>query len=711
MRFLQPSLLFFMALAAIPAILYLLFRLRRREVDWGATYVLRLTLRSRRRRGRWQQIVILALRTLLLAGLVAAFARPFAHRRAGTPDEFVHPPGTLHRVVLVDNSQSMLASYGATNRLDAAREVLAELLAATRPGDTCHVISLCPDGGTRQVDVRAVPCPVGWRGARRTAAAIEPTPTGADFSLALPAVVRAFRDSAAASRQLVLLTDLARSDHPAIGDYEMFGTMLDALGVQVATLSFGSREVGNVALESLSAGSDLLLAGQPTNVYLEVMNYSEGPSGDQLLQFLVDGEVAKEETVALSAGQRKTATYVVALSPGEHSLEARLAADAYAADNRLQRFVRVKSSLSVLVVAPKVGLQDPFKKEEEFLRRLLSAPAPFELKLETLTDGTLLPQSFEGRDVVFLCGLARLQQATREALERFVRRGGGLVLSVAPDLDPGVYNRTYEGLLPARLAEPFRASFDEERYLSVQPSDLPILLLREFEGGLNSDLSAGRVYNHFRLRPDGESDSAATRTLLTLSNGDPLLLERRFGKGRVLLWTTTQGASWNSLVVHQAHLPLAYRLLHYAAGFQQPPANVRPGETLIGEVQPGAEPFMTTPDKKLVKCPVSLSGGKAFIRFERTERPGTYSLRDASGASLASFSVARPSAESDLRILRDDEAGRFEAVLRARICQSVAELREATAHAGGGAERAGWLLLAALAILLLDGLLTRVWFR
>ena len=717
MRFLQPSILFFLALAALPAVLYLLFRLRRNEVDWGATYVLRLTLRSSRRRGRWQQIVILALRTLLLAALVAAFARPFDRRRGGEAEEFLHPAGTLHRVVLVDNSQSMLAAPlassrhpAAARRLDAAREMVAELLATTRPGDTCHVIPLCPDARTRRVDARAVPCPVGWRRARESAAAIEPAPTGANLALALPAAVQAFRDSAAASRQLVLLSDLARIDHPAIGDYATFGAILDRLGVQTSTLSFGSREVGNVALESLSAGSDLLLAGQPTNVYLEAMNYSEASSDDRLLQFLVDGQVAREETVALSAGQRKTVAYVVALAPGEHSLECRVAADAYPADDRIQRFGRVRKSLSVLVVAPRAEIQDPFKKEDEFLRRLLSAPAPFELKLDALTDKTLLPQSFEGKDVVFLCGVAKLQQATREALEAFVRRGGGLILSVAPDLDRDAWDRTYERLLPARLGEPFRAAFDAERYLAIQPSDLP-LLLREFEHDPNGDLSAGRVYNHFRLQPLDESGDAASRTLLTLSNGDPLLVERRFGKGRVLLWATTQGAAWNSLVVHQAHLPLVYRLLHYAASFRESPLNVGPGETLIREVPPGAEPFMTTPDLKLAQCAVSESGGRSFVRFERTEAPGTYSLSDASGTPLGSFSVARPTAESDLRVLRDDEAARFEAALHTTICGSASELKQAMARAGGGVERAGWLLIAALAILLLDGFLTRVWFR
>ena len=291
--FLQPSLLYFSALAAIPVILYLLFRLRRNEVNWGATYILRLTLRSRRTRSRWQQAVIIALRTLLLAALAVAFARPFTSPATGRQARgFVHPVGSLHRVVLVDNSLSMLASCGATHRLGAARDVLTDLLAATRPGDTCHVVALCPDVDAGHVRARPVRCPLGRDDARRIAADVHPAAAPADLSAALRAAVGAFRDSAAAHRQLVILADLARVDHPSIGDYGIFGAMLEKLGVDVATLRFGSREVGNVALEMLSAGSDLLLAHQPTNVYLEAMNYGESTSEDLLLQFLVDGTQA-----------------------------------------------------------------------------------------------------------------------------------------------------------------------------------------------------------------------------------------------------------------------------------------------------------------------------------------------------------------------------------------------------------------------------------
>ena len=77
MHFGAPAFLLAMLFAAVPVILYILFRMRKRNVEWGATYVLQLTLRQSRRESRWRQYVVLALRTLALAllagcGLVVA---------------------------------------------------------------------------------------------------------------------------------------------------------------------------------------------------------------------------------------------------------------------------------------------------------------------------------------------------------------------------------------------------------------------------------------------------------------------------------------------------------------------------------------------------------------------------------------------------------------------------------------------------------------
>ncbi|MGD0089803.1 MAG: BatA domain-containing protein [Planctomycetota bacterium] len=718
MHFLDPHALYFLCLSGLPVILYLLFRRRKQEVSWGATYILRQVLASRRTRTLWQQLVVIALRTVLLALLVVAFARPFFPRsRDKLGAGFPHPPGTLHRVLLVDNSLSMNASHGTVSRMDAARQAVSAMLASMRPGDVCHVITLCPQRPGAPVAAAAVLCPLRPDAALSRAADIVTVPTPPAFLDALRAAVEAFRGSATASRQLILISDLARCDHPSISDYELFGTLLAELNVRMATLALNSRDALNLAVENVTAGTELFLTGQPTNVHVLIANYSEAGAEDSRLQFLVDGKELAAVPCILPAGARKTFVFPVTLETGPHSLEARLGDDAYLADNRVERFVRAEPALRVLAVVPDEEQSEGFAREGAFLQRAFAAAgqAAFQLKTETLKRSLLTPRAFEDRDVVVLCGISKLPGECGETLASFVRRGGGLILAAGAAVDAAAFNQSFAKLLPASLAAPYRADFSEEKYLAIQPAELAAPLLGEFAGAENGDLSLARVYNHFRVAAPVEDANAKARTqpqtLLSLSNGDPALLGGVFGKGCVLLWTSSLGAAWNSLPLHQSFLPLLYRLLNLAGGFHAPARNVKPGEPLVFDAAGQGGPlYVTTPDSRLLECPLVAVGARAFVRFEQTAAPGRYDLQDSAGHTLASFSVAMPLAESDLRSLDNDELAHFRAALKTTVSSRLDDLKAALWSEGEGDEQTGWLFLAVLALLLLDAVLTRIWF-
>ena len=734
MTFLQPTFLTLLALAAIPVVLYLLFRRRRQDVEWGAMYILRKTLASQRRQSLWKQIAIISLRTLMLAVIVLAFARPLRPWRPSAAGlSFPHPPGTVHRVVMLDNSQSMDARKGPGSRLDAARDVAAALLSSLRAGDSAHVIALAPASGsapartplTGQADealpvadsataaaqpaltVFQVSPPTSAGRIRERIDSIEIAPAPIDMATALRLALDAFRASAASSRELVILTDLCRIDHPAIADYRAFGESFSRLGVRVVILDLGADAQPNLAVETLSAGIETWLAGQPPRLYCDVMNYGDEASADGHLQLLVDGQLTSEEPCVLPAGHRRTLAFNLTLPGPSHRLEVRLRDDVFGLDNTLERFVQARSGLAVLLVTGDEQAQEGFQKESAFLERALvsTSKGPSAVHIRKLQAGLVTPPDFEAVDVVVIAGAARLPGGLEEAVDAFVRRGGGLLLTCGPAVEAAAFNAAWARWLPARLREPFRGSFDEERYLSIQTTDLASGVLREFESSDNGDLASARVYNHFRL---DESDRAGA--LLSLSNGDPLLLERRWGRGVVLLFTSSLGGAWTSLPVRQAYVPLLVRLFCYAADGHGYPLNLEPGTPLVAEVKGPGPFYMTTPDTRLSECAVAESGGRTFVRFDATEAPGVYELRDPAGASLARFSIARARHESDLRSLDAKGRREIEEALAAQVAMNAQELATALRPAGAGVEVTTWFLLAVLAMLALDATLTKVWF-
>ena len=196
-----------------------------------------------------------------------------------------------------------------------------------------------------------------------------------------------------------------------------------------------------------------------------------------------------------------------------------------------------------------------------------------------------------------------------------------------------------------------------------------------------------------------------------MTNGDPLLLQQPFGRGRVLLWTTSLSGAWTSLPVRQAYLPFVYRLLNYASGFDQPPHNVNPGDPLIASVPASAgNLFVTTPDARLDEVQLQKRGERSFVRIEDTRKPGAYELRDRSGNLISRFSVATPLSESDLRTLTAPQQERLGEVLHARFSNELDALRTALWREGDGREHAGWVLLAILALVLADAAATRYFF-
>src|SRR5438477_11726369 len=128
MNFLAPAFLAGLAAIAVPVIIHLIHRERRVVVEFPSLMFLqRIPYRSVRRQ-KIRHLLLLLLRCLALALLVAAFARPFLQRRQ-TP---IGTTGARELVVLLDRSASMGYADRWTKAKDAAKKAVSGLSATDR---------------------------------------------------------------------------------------------------------------------------------------------------------------------------------------------------------------------------------------------------------------------------------------------------------------------------------------------------------------------------------------------------------------------------------------------------------------------------------------------------------------------------------------------------------------------------------------------------
>lgn len=117
MTFLRPDLLPLVALAGIPALFHLFFRIRRRRLKLPTLRFLHQQQREESSQ-RLREFLLLLIRTLVLLLAALAFARPAPSGQAARQEA-----GRRHQVILLDRSLSMEVMAGGRPRLAQAREL------------------------------------------------------------------------------------------------------------------------------------------------------------------------------------------------------------------------------------------------------------------------------------------------------------------------------------------------------------------------------------------------------------------------------------------------------------------------------------------------------------------------------------------------------------------------------------------------------------
>src|ERR1700712_2541960 len=123
MNFLAPAFLGGLAAIAVPVIIHLIHRERKAVIEFPSLMFLeRIPYRSVRRQ-KIRHLLLLILRCLALALLVAAFARPFFERKHVAAST----TGAREVVILLDKSASMGYAGRWKKAQDAAKKVVSGL--------------------------------------------------------------------------------------------------------------------------------------------------------------------------------------------------------------------------------------------------------------------------------------------------------------------------------------------------------------------------------------------------------------------------------------------------------------------------------------------------------------------------------------------------------------------------------------------------------
>ncbi|MDB5307061.1 MAG: hypothetical protein JWO38_1263 [Gemmataceae bacterium] len=700
MLFANPLLLFGLAAAAIPPLVHFFSRRRYDEVDWGAMRFLRLSPKSRRKLlvEHW---VLMAVRMAVLGLLAVSLAGPAVRSTLFARAEDRRARST---VLLIDRSASM----GHRPAGDVAKEWAATFLAQARPGDRVAVFAVKGDVIPVVASLTAETDQV------RGALEMLPAPRGsADWPAAVEAAARLL-ESAPDEREIVVLTDGQRfgwADSEALARWEIFSRKLAAEGKSlprvwvVDTTTDRPATPAGAILKPITANRMVSSAG--TAVTFESGIRRSGRPGELPgLRLEVDGRSVGDVPLPPTAAGSGDVTVPFSrrFAPGPHLISLRTETD------RQDFALDVVPTIPILVVDGETR-PDARTFGSDFLRDALAPakdPSPafavrtvpvLQFTSATLTQ-TEKAQGSAPR-VLILANVATLSPEQLAAVERFLADGGGLLVAPGDRVEGDRWNRVAyrngRGWLPARFVEVVGNELDPLSAQNPRTSAFEHPAVRTFRTELAGGLHTARFPRYWRLEPDPALPPSAI--LGPMANGDPFLVEKPIGGGRVVLAAVPLDNSWRTnLITLPDFVRLSHELVYYLAGTTGSVLNLAPGELIVFRPRDGEPPAPVTvsrPDGTSTVIPV-----RAWpAMFEGTRDPGAYKLTTGNGR-VRYFAVRPDPREADLTPA--DEADRAKVAQLLGRVEYVSTPDDLRARRGRGPvtqEFGGLVLVAVLALL------------
>jgi hypothetical protein len=638
-------------------------------------------------------------------------------------------------LILVDNAPRMSYRWENRSSLDRAQELATATVGLLPQDSEVCVLDTRDDEPFFSVDIAA---------AKKRIATLEVSYLNLPIPEILQRGLKLLEEGKHERREVYLFTDLTRASWSSEKSRELQEKLKEIAAGSVFVIDVGTNQIVNLGISNPQLQSAVVARGVPLR-----MDVNLGRQGKALERTLeLEIEQPDDSLPTIRDGKTivpdkfwKLAQSVLVPENGAAALQfefneplprgvyhGRLSiqgTDGMQLDNERYFTFQVRDSWKVLLVHP--SEVSPADIREIITPGSVAGVAAGNYDCTTLDQAQINQVDFNQFNAVIFLNPLPLEEATWRQLGDYVRRGGGLCLTLGQNaigdgkVDDRFLSEAARGVLGVELTFAWSRP---EGDVFLRPNGLAHPLFQEFrpiESNLN--WSAFPVYSHWGVEVP-EKPATPLQVLASYSDRQPALVENVLDKGRVLLLTTplaeptrrTLGKQpWNDLFVGRP-LPawlLTRELVSYLVRLETDSLNVETGQlaTLTNDLREYPENYtLFTPKPKQGTTKVAAANEQLRYRF--TDYPGQYRLKGIlDGPVLRGFSVNAHPADTDLTRL---EPGELDTILGPggfQLAKDQNQIQRQQGTARKGQEFYPLVILMLLAVFAMEYLLGNRFYR
>jgi hypothetical protein len=524
---------------AVPILIHLLMRPRARPMSIGTLRFLKLAMKQTTQRRKIRRWLLLALRMAAILLLAILFARPYLASFGGLGRD-------REIIILVDQSGSMSAISAGRTLFSYAQAAAEKILKELPEGTKAHLAYFDDRGVTPSAEARV--------DSKR-----QPGFAGTDFGQALCWARDVLATTDRQRRKVYLLTDLQRTgQHSSCKNFPA--------DVEIEVVELGKPLMGNLAVEKAEVPQATIRGKEPIIVSASISNAGMMPVHNLQVRLRLEATGVKPidltKTIAIAPSTSEQIEFSVPIDrPGLYKGFVAVAADdGFSTDDQRWLAFEARVADRILLVDGESG-SSVFASETYYLETALrlalpgknSVLTPFEPECVVLEGKSQLPNLVSYR-MVALCNVAGLSDNDLACLRAYVNSGGRLLIFTGGKVQAASYAPfSQAGLLPCTVG-----SMSEAGAFRIQTWDTDHPIFRPLSDPQQGDLRRVSFRKITRVKP-----AADAKILATDSRGNPLLLEKTVGHGKILFLATAADRDWGDWPQSRLYVPLVHQIFGY----------------------------------------------------------------------------------------------------------------------------------------------------
>lgn len=578
--------------AASPIIIYFIMRRKVRTVDWAAMQFLMDIVQERK--SRWEEILLIVLRTLMLLCLALAIAQPTLNVAGAS---LLSLGGQTDVVLLLDDTYSTATRSGAQNRFAMAQEKAIEVIDGL---PAASGIALLLGSGHTLPLIRNFSQDHSL--VKETVKGLRPGSLSGDVHAMLQDALLVLKTGKSANKKLFLISDFQEREwrEPDEKTLKLIQNVGADPAIEFVMIPVSDGQEQNVAARSLTMPSDAVRTGAKVQFTAEVFNQGSEAARDISAELVVEDQVYDNQAIAeLQPGKGKTLHFAFTpVKPGPHRATLRVRGDFLESDNLYCLPFTVADEVKILAVLdspPMDGEPTPLDFFDlainPYRERSRDPQAAFSFKF--IGAGELGAEPLDAYELVVFAGVTGFTSIDAKQLEEYVSHGGSAVFFLGENSRPELYNaslcRDGAGLFARPLAANGPLHMDDpDAPMEFIPGEASHPMWRGLLDPKDRFFDQAKIYSAFvfdegkdpapdavangKAAPGAAPKAGRAWPLAEVKAGDrkaPFIMEFAFGRGRAFVFGTSADLSMNNLPLRPAYVGMINQLVRYARGFRK----------------------------------------------------------------------------------------------------------------------------------------------